>query len=285
MATIKSKEFFKSGTFVTGVCLVVSSIIFSVAFYASRFSADSISVTGSASLVVVSDSAKFSGNFSRIVKLSGLKSGYNQMSSDLKIMKDFLKKQNIDDKDITISTVSMNQNYDYNDIFIKNIDNLVLRPETTPSSYIYAQYLLNNNLIIPPFVVHQNGKSFRKEQINVLKNMRLKEFYQQEFQCIYSEDTLNDYQTKILETLRLLFEKVIGKPARIIESDRLPDYSLKTMDIEIDNGDKWMEIASISKRIDFPQKYKFNNKNAIEKNLIVLEIAIGLDRCIYNYFK
>ena len=114
MATIKSKEFFKSGTFVTGVCLVVSSIIFSVAFYASRFSADSISVTGSASLVVVSDSAKFSGNFSRIVKLSGLKSGYNQMSSDLKIMKDFLKKQNIDDKDITISTVSMNQNYDYN---------------------------------------------------------------------------------------------------------------------------------------------------------------------------
>ena len=57
------------------------------------------------------------------------------------------------------------------------------------------------------------------------------------------------------------------------------------MDIEIDNGDKWMEICSISKRIDFPQKIKFNTKNgSVEKDMIVLEIAIGLDRCVYNYF-
>jgi hypothetical protein len=107
-------NFFKSGAFITGICLIVSSIIFSIAFYSSRLSADSISVTGSASRQVVSDSAKFSGNFSRIVKLSNLKSGYTQMSSDLKVMKDFFKSQKIDDKDITISTISMEQNYDYN---------------------------------------------------------------------------------------------------------------------------------------------------------------------------
>ena len=116
--------------------------------------------------------------------------------------------------------------------------------------------------------------------------MRLKEFYQQEFQCIYSADTLNDYQEKILEPLRVMFQKVIGLPARIVESDRLPSYSQRTMDIEIDNGDKWMEICSISKRTDFPQKVKFQGKSGVtEKDMLVLEIAIGLDRCIYNYFK
>jgi len=162
---------------------------------------------------------------------------------------------------------------------------LVLRPETTPTSYAYACHMLNSNQILPPFCIHQTGKSFRREQDQVSKNMRLKEFYQQEFQCIYSADTLNDYQEKVLEPIRAMFQKVIGKPARIVESDRLPSYSLRTMDIEIDNGDKWMEIASISKRTDFPQKIKFNTKTgSVEKDMLVLEIAIGLDRCIYNYF-
>jgi len=165
-------------------------------------------------------------------------------------------------------------------------EQLVLRPETTPSSYAYACHMLNSNMILPPFCVLQSGKSFRREQDQVSKNMRLKEFYQQEFQCIYASDTLNDYQEKVLEPLRKMFEKIIGKPARIVESDRLPSYSLRTMDIEIDNGDKWMEICSISKRTDFPQKVKFQTKNGLnEKDMLVLEIAIGLDRCVYNYFK
>jgi glycyl-tRNA synthetase len=167
-----------------------------------------------------------------------------------------------------------------------NNSEIVLRPETTPSSYVFACHMLNSNQILPPFCVYQSGKSFRREQDQVSKNMRLKEFYQQEFQCIYSADTKNEYQEKILEPLRSLFEKIIGKPARIVESDRLPSYSLKTMDIEIDNGDKWMEICSISKRIDFPQKVIFQAKGgAVEKEMLVLEIAIGLDRCVYNYFK
>ena len=185
----------------------------------------------------------------------------------------------------------VNPNYTKEDIWVQekfNVEEieLVLRPETTPSSYTYACHMMNSNLVVPPFCVQQTGKSFRREQDQVTKNMRLKEFYQQEFQCIYSADTLNDYQEKVLEPLKIMFEKIIGKPTRIVESDRLPSYSLRTMDIEVDNGDKWMEISSISKRIDFPQKFKFQNKaGATEKEMIVLEIAIGLDRCVYNYFK
>lgn len=184
----------------------------------------------------------------------------------------------------------INPNYTNDDVWTQetkeqNSSELVLRPETTPASYAYACHMLNSNMILPPFCVLQTGKSFRREQDQVSKNMRLKEFYQQEFQCIYAADTLNDYQEKVLDPLRDLFQKVIGKPARIVESDRLPSYSLRTMDIEIDNGDKWMEVCSISKRTDFPQKVKFQGKNGVvEKEMLVLEIAIGLDRCVYNYF-
>lgn len=182
----------------------------------------------------------------------------------------------------------VNQNYTNEDIWVQESSEdveLVLRPETTPSSYTYACHLLDSNMVLPPFCIHQTGKSFRREQDQVSKNMRLKEFYQQEFQCIYASDTLNDYQEKVLEPLREMFSKTIGMEARIVDSDRLPSYSERTVDIEVNNGDKWMEICSISKRKDFPQTVKFNTKKGtIEKEMTVLEIAIGLDRCVYNYF-
>ena len=59
-------NFFKSGAFIAGACLIASSIIFSFSFY------------------------------------------------NLKTVKDFLTTQKVDMKDLNISTVSMEQNYDYN---------------------------------------------------------------------------------------------------------------------------------------------------------------------------
>jgi len=176
---------------------------------------------------------------------------------------------------------------------------LVLRPETTPSSYVYAQHLLNSHSgVKPPFVVWQTGKSFRREQDQVTKNMRLKEFYQQEFQCVYTADTMNDYHAAVLEPVRKMLGEMIGSKTRIVESDRLPSYSEITMDVEcqikeypsdgyfseLDADIRWMEICSISRRTDFPQKAKFQTKKKIvEKDLLVLEVAIGLDRCVYNF--
>ncbi len=162
---------------------------------------------------------------------------------------------------------------------------LALRPETTPGSYAYAQYLLNSHSgVTPPFVVWQAGKSFRREIVQPTKHMRLKEFYQQEFQCVYSADTANDYHSAILEPVRKMIASMVHLPTRLIESDRLPSYSLKTMDVEVWNGDKWMEVCSISLRTDFPEKLKFQSKKGlVEKDALVLEIAIGLDRCIYNW--
>ena len=179
------------------------------------------------------------------------------------------------------------------DCYNKKPTELVLRPETTPSSYVYAQHLLNSHSgVKPPFVVWQTGKSFRREQDQVTKNMRLKEFYQQEFQCIYTADTMNDYHAAVLEPVRKMLGEMIRLPTRIVESDRLPSYSEITMDVEAHTesfvfnkeNDRWMEICSISRRTDFPQKAKFQTKKKIvEKDLLVLEVAIGLDRCVYNF--
>ena len=183
----------------------------------------------------------------------------------------------------------INNNYINEDVWFQESKSeeqkLVLRPETTPSSYEYAKMLLDSNQIKPPFVVWQAGKSFRREIDQPSKHCRFKEFYQQEFQCFFTSDTKNDYQEAVLEPLKQVVERLLSLPTRIVESDRLPSYSLKTMDIEVDNGDKWMEICSISIRKDFNKKAKFQNKNKlIEKDLLVLEIAFGLDRLVYNYF-
>ena len=183
----------------------------------------------------------------------------------------------------------VNPNYTNDDIWVQESKSdtevkLALKPETTSSSYVYAEYLLDSNKVLPPFVVWQTSKSFRREQDQSLKHMRLKEFTQTEFQCIYSADTMNDYQENVLEPLRKMFENILAMPTRIVESDRLPDYSLRTMDIEVWNDDKWMELCSISKRKDFTKKAIFQTKNKVfEKELLVLEIATSSDRIVYNY--
>jgi glycyl-tRNA synthetase len=148
---------------------------------------------------------------------------------------------------------------------------MALRPETTMGSYQYAKWLLEHTETKTrlPICVWQHGKSFRREQDQVVKNMRLKEFYQLEFQCIYGLTTANDYSLKIIPAVQKMISDMIG-PCHTEKSDRLPDYSEETTDVVCTaNG---MEVCSISKRKDFP-------------NAKVLEVAIGTDRCVYNFFQ
>lgn len=182
----------------------------------------------------------------------------------------------------------INPNYTDDDIWTFNSHDsndtpLVARPETTPSTYRWMIHQLGNHSGIKlPYCCWQAGKSFRYEHDKTLAHMRLREFWQMEFQCAYSANTANDYQSKCLEPVRRMIGQFIGLPTRIVESDRLPDYSLRTMDVEADMGDRWMEICSISKREDFPAKNRYQNKKKewIEDDILVLEIAIGLDRVV-----
>lgn len=162
----------------------------------------------------------------------------------------------------------INPGYTSEDIF--EFDDLALRPETTMGSYEYAKMLLSGYHDVKyraPLIVWQHGKSFRREQDQPSKHMRLKEFYQLEFQIIFSLSTGKDYTEELYRDMRHAIQKLVG-PCDLELSDRLPDYSEETTDIvRQKNG---MEVCSMSKRKDF-EGYK------------VVEVAIGTDRLIYNH--
>lgn len=165
----------------------------------------------------------------------------------------------------------VSKEYTPEDIYITQ--DYTLRPETTPASYAYAQYLLEHDESQPPLCVWQLAKSFRRENDQVSANVRLKEFYQLEFQCIFTEDTKNDYQ-KILTALAQTGGGITGLPVRIVPSDRLPHYSEKTLDIEVKTSHKWLEVCSSSVRTDVPFEWR-------GRRLKNVEFAFGIDRLIY----
>lgn len=178
---------------------------------------------------------------------------------------------------VLIPSELVSKEYDFKDYFMATSfqhSEFALRPETTASSYMYAQYIFEHQLHNPPVCVWQLGKSFRNENDQVSKNMRYKEFYQLEFQCIYTEQTLNDYHKAVLDPLRKTVERLTGgMQCRLVDSDRLPSYSEKTVDIEVDVGYKWLEVCSISLRTDVP--FQWNHK--VLRNV---EIAFGADRLV-----
>lgn len=173
--------------------------------------------------------------------------------------------------------------YNENDIFLTeaNIGDQkgALRAETTASSYLYAQHLLKQeNAPKFPLCVWQVGKSFRRETNDGARasDLRYNEFYQIEFQCIYKDNTKADVRGTAETAIRQAIAEITLSPStRIVPSDRLPDYSMMTNDVEIlyDHGgtktDNWKEMSSISTRTDFPVD-----------GTLVLEVAVGLDRLV-----
>lgn len=158
-------------------------------------------------------------------------------------------------------------NPNYTDADTWSFDELVLRPETTMGSYEYAKILLSGYSDVkyrPPLVVFQHGKSFRREADHPSKFMRLKEFYQLEFQIIFAKNTMNDYSVALYPAVCTILSNIVDK-CHLEKSERLPDYSEETIDVICERNS--MELCSMSKRKDF-ENYK------------VIEIAIGTDRCV-----
>lgn len=150
---------------------------------------------------------------------------------------------------------------------------LVLRPETTKTSYLMAERYLKEGKAKLPLCIWQHGKSFRVESNDGARVSRLRfnEFYQLEFQCIYAIGTHANYSS-IKDSLAPLLQDIcLAKQVRVIECDRTPSYSEKTWDIEVFWHEMWMEVASISLRKDYSDDHK------------VLEIAIGTDRLVSIY--
>jgi glycyl-tRNA synthetase len=158
--------------------------------------------------------------------------------------------------------------YDDNDIFATNHiaggGPLYLRAETTPTSYAFARHLKRK----PPICVYQAGKSFRREMNDgaSASKLRFNEFWQLEFQAIYSIDTKADYRAALIPAVASEISRFTRTQTRTVPSDRTPAYALSTIDIEADRNGSWREMASCSIRTDYAD------------NMRVCEIAIGLDR-------
>ncbi len=164
---------------------------------------------------------------------------------------------------------SINPNYSAEDYY--QVKGFALRPETTMGSYAAAKHLLSGYSkpkYRMPIVVYQHGKSFRQEQDQPSVHIRLKEFYQLEYQIIYSPTTGYDYGHDVIDTVQRSLNMFVPI-VEIIPSDRLPDYSESTTDLMAQNGDTGhtIEVCSISRRKDF-------------EGAKVLEVAIGTDRVV-----
>lgn len=149
----------------------------------------------------------------------------------------------------------------------RGVTELVLRTETTESSYTYARTIQGKK----PICVWQAGKSFRTEKSDGASPSRLRfyEFWQLEFQCIYAVGTQADYRSYLISALISEINRFTRLPCRVVLSDRIPVYSSSTLDIEVEYEDgKWREVASCSIRKDYAD------------DMLVCEIAIGLDRVV-----
>lgn len=157
---------------------------------------------------------------------------------------------------------------------------LCLAPETTIYSYKYAADLITRGQRLP-VCIWQARKSFRKESLDGANasKMRYKEFYQLEFQCLFSKTTKADIHTWLVGEMTDLIATAYRRTHNVA-SDRLPSYSLKTTDIEVydKHANEMREVASISQRTDFFEDASFRGEASHGIN--VVEVAFGLDRLV-----
>ena len=102
----KSRDLSSLG-FLVAAGFVVAALIVSRTFLSIKKMDDVISVSGSSKQQVVSDSARWTGSFSRTVYKDQIRDGYTQMKRDEKTVKDFFASQGFSSAEI--SPVFMNE--------------------------------------------------------------------------------------------------------------------------------------------------------------------------------
>ena len=102
----RSKELSSLG-FLIGAGLVIASLIASRTFLSIKKMDDVITVSGTAKQQVVSDSARWTGSFSRTVFKDQIRDGYTLMKKDEAAVKEFFVSQGFSDAEI--SPVFMNE--------------------------------------------------------------------------------------------------------------------------------------------------------------------------------
>ncbi|MEO5645989.1 MAG: SIMPL domain-containing protein [Candidatus Paceibacterota bacterium] len=101
--------------FILGGSFLIAVVLGAVTIFQLRSLNDTVSVTGSAKMEVVSDQAKWTTQISRTVRESSLKAGYAQLASDLVDANAFFKAQGITTDELTTTPVAMNEVYQQNE--------------------------------------------------------------------------------------------------------------------------------------------------------------------------
>lgn len=98
---------------ILGLCFILGMIVASYTFYHIKVLENTMTVTGSAKEKVNSDTVRWIGEFSRTVPITDLKIGMQNIKEDEKKIFQFLKNQNLDEKEITFSVVQVEEPWRY----------------------------------------------------------------------------------------------------------------------------------------------------------------------------
>lgn len=111
--SIRPRNVLLPASVILGSSLIVSALIASATFYRVRALDATLQVTGSAKQQVKADTVKWTAGFTRTVSETELKSGYAKVAVDLKAVTKFFQDNGVDSKEITISPVFLEPNYQY----------------------------------------------------------------------------------------------------------------------------------------------------------------------------
>lgn len=99
---------------ILGVALVFGTWSISYALYAIRGMDNTLTATGSAHQSVTANMGKWRVSISRNTSEEGVSLGYTEVARQTEVAKTFFAQQGIEEKDITASIVTADQDYSYN---------------------------------------------------------------------------------------------------------------------------------------------------------------------------
>jgi hypothetical protein len=99
---------------VLALSILVCTCIASYTVYVFRSMDNQLSVTGSAKQSITADRVKWTTSISRQTRAEDLKSGYDSVARDLKIVKQYFANNGFDESSLNVSTVYMDEVYENN---------------------------------------------------------------------------------------------------------------------------------------------------------------------------
>ncbi len=102
------------GQVILGIAVILAVIVGGIFYTTKTVGGNTLTVTGSAKLAVTADNVIWRSSITQNVGTADIKAGYAQLATDLKTVQAFLAKNGVDEKTITVTPVSLMQDYTQN---------------------------------------------------------------------------------------------------------------------------------------------------------------------------